>query len=384
MPVPHEEHLRVTMKHAVVLLIVVLLLSACSSPGSVPKQPQPEASLSGYWKDYFVEETLCDGAALALSTVELDLTRAGNLLTGSVTLTDLIEYVTIVGTFEGEVSGTTIKSRFEFIDRYGNKRSYQGALELSNNKLTGTLTDDLVQTCSDGTQEQWQFHLELIPRLSEPVNPDSLELNDSSGQAAALEMGKTYFLSLTPNDVDWLTFDLREPSVVTVSLELLSVLDFDIEFLTATDLETNGLEVQRNRGERILSLLPGKHYIHVGGYNNGFVTTHQENGLYSLKVEAVVAPDSALEPNDTKEQATKVALDFLQTNLYIGEGDVDWFTFTLTETKLFTSSITGNFVYRTLEDANGTCSAPIRNPPSCSRAPTSFGFTEVRVLTICQ
>ncbi len=347
------------MKNVLALSLAVVLLGACSSPGAAPtRSEQPEATLDGLWLDYASQGSICEGEATTDSSVELTLKREQNRLRGSVTFVDLWDGTEGAGSFDGELKGSKVTGQVKLVDRYGNNRSHRVSLDWRANTLTGTLEDELEQRCPDGTFDAWLLNLNLIPRL-DTVNPDGLEANDSSNQATLLKLGSTYELSLTPGDEDWLAFELGETSVVTVSIELRSVLDFDVAFLTPEDLtknltanrlETHRLETQSNKGVITLSLLPGKHYIHINSSQDG--PTGSRNGLYSVKVEAVKATDSAFEPNNTKEQATKVTLDFPKTQLYLGDGDQDWFTFTLTEPKLFTASLTDEGgAYYTLYDS---------------------------------
>ena len=321
----------------------ILILVACSS-GTSPNSTTP-SSLTGPWRDGAATSSICDGAATGLNAVELTFTQRGNTLSGNSVFTNLYDDTVAEGSFSGTLTETRVSGKIDLIDRYGDPRTYDVALEQQGAALIGTLTDRLEQECPDWFYDSWVMEVSLLPKLTTPVNEDPKEPNNSAKQATPLTLGETLDdLTLGQGDVDWFSFTLAKTSVVNVTVELLSAFDGQVWLFsdsevsrTSLKLNSNGLQTQSSIEALVLQLNSGTHYLAItGGDDDEFEGKHDENGKYKLLVEGTTVPDSAYEPNDSAEQATEISLDFSADDLFIPFADEDWFTFSVTEPSLVT------------------------------------------------
>jgi hypothetical protein len=161
-----------------------------------------------------------------------------------------------------------------------------------------------------------------------PPQSDWAEENDGATTATPITLDfHATDLTITPGDVDWFTFTLDRGARVIVDLwpwtpgfyPLVVLLDDALQ-LVATNGFSFGAEVAA--GTYFVALTAGPDYTFTGH--------HSASGYYSLSIIAVAtqAPD-ALEPNDTRDEATPIVLDHVSPELTITSGDVDWFAFTL-------------------------------------------------------
>ena len=322
----------------VFILCVLLLLPACSEIDSVPQtKPQVPSSLSGEWKDMLTSFHGCGEDHEELTAIELELLEKDSTVLGVVTFTDIHRNQVIKGEFKGNISQGRLLGEIE-LTASGSLYYYDVVLEIKEGLLTGHISGANVMTCADGSQEKRTAELKLIPTIFEPLEPDDLEPNNTPESAIKLEAGDTVpDLTLNAGDVDWFMVTVADTAEVTVTIEFHSYFDARVDVFSEGELSqrftvaNETLRPLANRQTLNVQLLAGRHYLAVTGIrDDGFVGKHSENGVYSLELTSIeVVSDSEYEPNDSREQATALELDFNDDTLYLARKDKDWYTFTL-------------------------------------------------------
>ena len=161
--------------------------------------------------------------------------------------------------------------------------------------------------------------------LSVTALPDeALEPNNTFSTPAKIALPYAHDLFMSEGDEDWFTFTLTQEQLVTFyRTDDATSYSYGLRGVLYTDV---GAEVKRfdlyAKNPR-LALLP------AGAYRLSLAAS--EGFAYSLAVSAETSNDASFEPNNTREGASAVTLDFANNKLLAGDGDTDWFTFTLAE-----------------------------------------------------
>ena len=226
--------------------------------------------------------------------------------------------------------------------------------------------------CNNGSKDRVSGDVVFITESLGAVDKDSLEPNNLVTEASTLVSGQPFKnLTLSKQDVDWFKFEVKATSQLLLQLELLSNFPSQVGLFNqdqvtmkqsiSGSLETGSLETQANilPFERVLQ--KGIYYIAVsGGNDKNFKGKHNANGKYSLQLSLSELPDSQYEPNDTKNLASPIILDFEDT-LYMsrsdqGSLDVDWFRFEVNESQLVLLELLpqqDHLTYFSLQASNG-------------------------------
>jgi hypothetical protein len=174
-----------------------------------------------------------------------------------------------------------------------------------------------------------KYELSLATRA---VPLDENEFNNLPETATPITLDYAKELSLYKGDRDWFTFTLTETREVTVDITG-STEEFIYELFIA-DATTSILYAYQSAFlQKTATLTPGTYYLKT--YNS------YADIEYSLNVSAKPLPplpDNAYEPNNTRETARQISLDFNAT-LALSPEDEDWFTFTLSEERLVTFDV---------------------------------------------
>jgi hypothetical protein len=189
--------------------------------------------------------------------------------------------------------------------------------------ITGLADEGLAGEHQDNGNYQLDF-------VKSTVVPDAdTEPNDSFEQARPIALDFTEEGYMGAQDEDWFSFTLTESQRVDFSLtagpEFAAALyDANRQQIFSSYIFSSE-PVSRNLG-------PGQYFLQLE--RNIFVAAY-----YTLTIKAVSLPDADLEPNNTRETASPITLDYSGTS-FITYTDEDWYTFTLTENRLVTFDFT--------------------------------------------
>ena len=163
--------------------------------------------------------------------------------------------------------------------------------------------------------------------LNTAALPDeAYEPNNTKAKATPVSSGFASDFYLTVGDEDWFTFTLAKEQVVTLYLGDTYGLRYAFDAAAGTDAESYpGRPVAK-------ALKAGAHTLRV-------FTDSTSSRAYSLSLSMTALPDEALEPNNTFSTPTKITLPYAR-DLFMSEGDEDWFAFTLAKEQLVTFSRT--------------------------------------------
>jgi hypothetical protein len=172
-----------------------------------------------------------------------------------------------------------------------------------------------------------KYELSLSTRT---VPLDDNEFNNSPETATKINLDyATKELSLYKGDRDWFTFTLTEARKVRIDVSGTKD-DFIYELYQSDAITQIFQRYQSYEAVQEPTLQAGTYYLKI--YNSfGDIR-------YPLVVTSQAVPDAALEPNDTRETARSITPEFSAT-LFLSPTDEDWFTFTLTESRLVTFDV---------------------------------------------
>ena len=192
---------------------------------------------------------------------------------------------------------------------------------------------------------------------------EAYEPNNTKAKATPVASGFAGDFYLTVGDEDWFTFTLAKEQVITFNRTDAASYSHGLRGVLYTDV---GAEVKSfdlyAKNPRLARLPAGTYRLSLAA-SEGFA--------YSLAVSAEASNDASFEPNNTREGASAVTLDFTNAKLLAGDGDTDWFKFTLAEgaqveIKLMTAANTHTTLYNEKESINflhGTGSvSPVLSP----------------------
>lgn len=179
----------------------------------------------------------------------------------------------------------------------------------------------------------------LVVSAVAPLPDDELEPNDDRASATLVPFGYgSTELTITPGDIDWFAFTLDEATTVAIDVDAENVgsaLDAILGLFDAAGIRLAYVNDAGGSYDPVIAMYlePATYYVAVSGWcDSDFVGGHTQEGTYLLRLtDAGPPPPDFGEPNDTPVAATPVSLNYGNASLTIGEGDVDWFTFTLTE-----------------------------------------------------
>ncbi len=164
---------------------------------------------------------------------------------------------------------------------------------------------------------------------SKPLPDAALEPNNSFNTATSLSLPYSADLYMTESDQDWFSFTLTEEQLVTLERSDKNYSDLSGTFYTDEGTKIDGGRTFSLYAAGAVSfILPADTY-YVSLSNSRY---SGDNFAYALSITSEGVPDLEYEPNDTRETAHPVSLDFADGNLLVSEDDEDWFSFTLEST----------------------------------------------------
>jgi hypothetical protein len=345
------------LRRAALIVCLTGFLGACGTPPKTITTPEPgraAGEVSGIWNDYLWIAKFC-GSEYGLG-VKLELEQSGLTVTGQTELVGTDD-VSVPGTFSGSVTQDGVLTGVATYQDNYSYVSFDIRMKHEAETMRGTMTSQEKQPCVDGSMSQLTGTLELVTEAKTTLATDALEPNNTSSEAASLTSGATKKdLTITPGDVDWFSFEVKEASRLVTFAELRSdfyvriqLFDDAASLLSSRDiLPSSELSAQANIAAIATALQPGKYYLAVsGGDDEAFEGKHTGNGKYELTLETSVVPLDEFESNDSREEATPVTLNFSET-LSLFKGDEDWFSFTLGKAANVTIDVSGakyDFIY---------------------------------------
>jgi hypothetical protein len=218
--------------------------------------------------------------------------------------------------------------------------------------------------------------LEVFPS----AEPDAFEPNNTPATATAIDPDfYASNLTILPEDVDWFTFTL--PAATELQAEVGTRGFAPVMGLFDADLN----EVVTSDGYLYAELESGTYYLAISSYpDTGFAGNHEQEGSYYVYLYAgtwapppPVDPDQ-FEPNDNPGEAT--ALDFShELALTITPGDVDWFTFSLSEAATVIADIDAEVLGSPLDSVLGLFDADLNQIAVNDDFDGSDAYLEVRL-----
>ena len=187
--------------------------------------------------------------------------------------------------------------------------------------LAGLLLIGLLPACDSGG-----------PTFPGTVPDDALEPNNTREEATEIELDYQADLVLQDQDKDWFKFTLTEGKFIEVTMKAPDAQSWDalVEIYNDTRPLTM-LQLNMDVNTSGNAYLPaGDYYLKLSGFF--FSNTRK----YSLSISAKALPDAAYEPNNTSQTASKIELNAGAQKMFIGVGDDDWYTFTLSEAQIVT------------------------------------------------
>jgi hypothetical protein len=321
-------------------VFILWLLSGCSSN---PNPSPVQNTLDGLWLENTARSSHCDNAASYDSKLKLDLKVQNKQVTGSITMMLLESGTELKGSF----SGTQNEKRLTGVITFSNQRNWDADLSLTTHTLEGSLTDQTEELCATSGSDYWKTQVAFLREVTEPVSVDNKEPNNSATQAAPIQLEESFNLSLSSNDIDWFKFSLAKPAEIQFDVTLLtamglraSILNEDQEVQNNLESSSSSLTTQANSWQIKTQLPAGNYFLVITGFDDETLSgKHQDNGRYTLSfISKNDLPDDASEPNDTSTQASPITLDFSKEH-YLGIGDQDWFSFTLSKSQLLQFSL---------------------------------------------
>ncbi len=176
-------------------------------------------------------------------------------------------------------------------------------------------------------------HTLRVLAVNAASTPYSLSLSVTPLPDAALEPNNTFStptpvtlpfagdLFVSEGDEDWFTFTLAKELLVTFSRTDSADYPYGLGGVLYTDAGTRLKSFGLSSRDTELAVLPAGTYRLSLSASQGFA--------YSLALSAETTDDASFEPNNTRAGASAVTLDFARDKLLVGDGDVDWFKFTL-------------------------------------------------------
>ena len=343
-------------------LCLVGLLSSCGEttptppPGPEGTAPPATLGLAGTWGDTEGYYQICDYVEPSLDVyLQLDPLEGQKGFSGTFAMG-----VNNSGFIDGVISGEITESgevrgeaRFSSSDE-----RLEVALTWDGSHLVGTFTSREAITC-DGLGAEGKLRLDVTlqkidarpppgtesPR--EPVEDDALEPNNGEGEATEIQLD--YSADLVLQDEDWFKFTLSEEQLVTFEPSGEGYFFINATVYDASMNRVDGFEFDNyygSRGPNHVQLAAGTYYLKLSG------NVESERRAYTLNVSSQTLPDAALEPNDTAQSATPLTLGAAAQEMYLANGDEDWFSFTLETAQIvtFTTTRGGDSFYYTLFD----------------------------------
>ncbi|MGL4611645.1 MAG: hypothetical protein ACRCYY_18530 [Trueperaceae bacterium] len=256
-----------------------------------------------------------------------------------------------LGTLTGQfTTNNVIEGSVVFPAGASNSQEALGTLRLTINKdsLSAELEYQDGQSCSENDTALASTFVSgfLVKDVDVPPLPpdDALEPNDTLATATTISLPyQKNAITLRGND-DWFRFDIRKSSLITLSLS------------TSQTQGSFGLQLYNAKGpigearfasdpfpfETTWGVEAGTYYLEVIGDPYYKVADLP----YAISLSAKATPDAQFEPNNRAAEAAQISLPF-QEELYLEEGDEDWFKFTLSkESQLsFGEITTGSSLY---------------------------------------
>ncbi|MCA9837165.1 MAG: hypothetical protein KC422_09620 [Trueperaceae bacterium] len=167
--------------------------------------------------------------------------------------------------------------------------------------------------------------------------PDkNLEPNNELTSASNIPVNTSIEAYLLTNDQDWYKFELTQEAIVTFSLKVIQDTpnyyndfpDFQLQNNQGTTIEVDFEELEGNSEiiEGLKVLAAGTYYLTLKRRE----TTIYRVGPYTLTLSSQELENDTLEPNNSKENATQLVFDSVQSLILTPE-DIDWFKFSITK-----------------------------------------------------
>jgi Bacterial pre-peptidase C-terminal domain len=191
-------------------------------------------------------------------------------------------------------------------------------------------------------------------KISTQVIPDqNLEPNDSFNNASPISFPFSQSLSFDDeSDEDWLSFDLTSTQLITIDLQKGIYGEIAGEFINESGIVLAEFQTSESTVQTF-AFEAGKVYLKLFAPNTaGFI--------FAADIQSDDISDTAFEPNNSRGEATDIALGFKDENLVVintqhpSLGDEDWFMFTLDKTtQVAINLISKTGINATLFDADG-------------------------------
>ena len=163
--------------------------------------------------------------------------------------------------------------------------------------------------------------------------PDSYEPDNGPDEASSIAAGDFQVRNFhVPEDVDWVAFEIRLPSMATIqvgwdfSLPVITLLDSDLNVL-ASDDDQDGLIVYdfTSRGTYFLEIAP---------------LSDSETGLHSDYYLELLVPDKpdAFEPDNVSGDASSIEAGDVQSRNFHTPDDVDWVSIVIVDPVILSMS----------------------------------------------
>ena len=354
------------MKKIIICFLSILLLIACGDviideptnppiPITTPTPPissnvQPNPSLNENWYAFF-ETKLCDFDSSGENiTIVIDLKRNNDLVTGKVDFYGIGYSSTDPKFTSSLLTGTINNNRItgQIDNTYTDGSTSQQTISLlwNNYKLEGSIKNQSGKLCIGQSEANWELDVSFLPELNDLVIADAFEDNDSIASAKEIQFDTTYDLSIEKDDIDWFKIITDQFIVAEITTDIYTFAGISIDAYSAhnlTDTKLPNINIDSLFfNTRLISLTPGINYIRAQtptGINSEELRKRLNGkGLYKISLkkslEYIEFKDSIYEPNENREQATPITTDFCAKNFSIIGGDVDWYSFSLTEKKL--------------------------------------------------
>ena len=177
-----------------------------------------------------------------------------------------------------------------------------------------------------GSSAAEDLSYEFSLRFLDP--PDSeYEQNNSKDSSTLLTLPFSDTMFLSDNDIDWLTFDIPDDSLVDIDFDLLNGIEYSL-YKGTNIIEEGYLDPSSGLETKIpdIFLSSGKYYLKIKLRDLG-----SDGETYQLALSSIIVSDAQYEPNDTFQKATPISLSQSLTASII-PNDLDWYKFTLPST----------------------------------------------------
>lgn len=232
--------------------------------------------------------------------------------------------VDILGILTGNKSKNTITGTLT----YTNSSSNEYKMSISTELISGTNAE--VSLAGDFLCGATKTAISANLAFAKNLEDDTFEPNDDYdylyGSIPEIPFEQELNLMILPCDTDWFTFTLTEAKYVSFTFN--KDLDFLLNFSSSEF--TNP---RTSNGTYTYSgfLEPKTYYFYVRS---------RDKVAYNLKVSELIAGDTKYERNEHWTIAGKITLP-IQDKFYLDYGDIDWFTFTLSQDSLVSFNIFG-------------------------------------------